>query len=81
MIFSCGETWEARKERQENWHDCFLIFPTKVDERDGKDVCAWLQVVERRRYLIHPICGYGWEYRLKPAKSDAAPDIGSEEKP
>jgi hypothetical protein len=66
MIARCGETYTARMERLSNWHDFFALLPHKVDEEDGKDVCAWLQVIQRKGvWMGYPIA-WDWQYRLKP---------------
>ena len=66
MIFSCGENWAAYKKRIGEWHDFFAIFPCTIDVVDGKELCVWLQTIERRgEYRGYPIHVWSWEYRLK----------------
>jgi hypothetical protein len=67
MIFSCGETWEARRARLEDWHDFFPLLPRSVAETDGRHVCAWLQTIERKGKFWADWADYSWnwEYRLK----------------
>ena len=87
MIFSCGETNGARAERQQaeysawlekhsQWHPCFALWPRRIAVLNGKKVCAWMEIVERkgewRNSKCHNIDGYsydgqvwGWEYRRK----------------
>jgi len=62
MQFSCGETWEAKAARLENWHDFFALLPRTVAEENGRDVCAWLETIQRRRTWS---AGWEWYYRRK----------------
>jgi hypothetical protein len=65
MIFDCGETDAAYVMRLKNWHDFFPLFPRTVDRVDGRNVCAWLETIQRRGVWV-PLCGWHWIYRIKP---------------
>ena len=68
MIFSCGENWKTTIARLEEWHPFFPLWPRVVAVENGKDVCAWLEWIERRGTLYGSYAGDGWcwEYRRKP---------------
>ena len=72
MIFDCGEDHEHYVERIKDWHSFFTILPRTVKIENGRNICAWMQIIERRclRHYCWPDgCGTFWEYRLKePAK-------------
>jgi hypothetical protein len=70
MIFSCGENWEAKIARLSKWHDFFPIFPRTVTVEGGKDICAWLQIIERKgKHYSYIESWWSWEYRVKGSKS------------
>lgn len=69
MKFSCGDDCQtrcgravAKQRRLESWHDHFALLPCTVGQRDGKDICCWLETIERR---IIPGCKFLFEYRQK----------------
>ena len=72
MIFRCGENWKTREARLEHWHPFFALWPRVVAVEDGKDVCAWLEWIERKG--VWHGCGsdydssswWDFEYRRKP---------------
>jgi hypothetical protein len=73
MKFSCGLTpekaWEKEKTYLSNWHNKFLWFPTTIKVKDGKQICCWLETVERKgkyfsgSWMSDSYCK--WEYRTK----------------
>jgi len=65
MIFSCGETWEAKKARLEQWHDFFVLWPRTVGEENGRYKCVWLQTVERKRRFNDWTGDFNYVFRLK----------------
>lgn len=68
MKFSCGENWKHKKERLENWHDFFCLWPRTISvDETGKDICAWIETIERRgSFICWPgDCYWNWEYRAK----------------
>lgn len=44
MRFDCGETWQEREARINEWHRWFAWRPVRVGPHD----CRWLEVVERK---------------------------------
>ena len=66
MIFSCGENWRTRKVRLEHWHDFFPLWPRTVEVKDGKNICAWLEMIERKGEYFGFSDYWLWEYRRKP---------------
>lgn len=67
MIFTCGETTEAKEARLAKWHPYFLLFPRTIAIRDDKYVCVWLQWVERRKWYESSYAGGWWEVRFRLA--------------
>lgn len=68
MIFSCGENWETKRDRLSEWHDFFPLFPRTVSVEGGKDICAWLETIQRKG-TFHPSWDdpwWEWDYRKKP---------------
>jgi hypothetical protein len=67
MRFSCGENWKAREARLKEWHPFFCIWPRTIAVENGKDICAWFEWIERRRYFSTTLfcCGWITEYRAK----------------
>ena len=66
MKLDCGETFEAKEERLMQWHPFFAFLPRRIGVRDGRKICAWLEVIERRAtgsYYNWPFEGFIWEYR------------------
>lgn len=71
MIFSCGETWEAKKARLEQWHDYFILWPRTIGEENGRYKCVWLQTVERKGHYYGVCCwpgDFNYVFRLKDDK-------------
>lgn len=66
MKFDCGETFEEKRQRLEQWHPKFAWLPIRVTDHD----CRWLEYVERR-ITLNPInywlaVGmYSTEYKAK----------------
>jgi len=67
MKISCGETSSSKWGRLESWHTVFCWLPKKVGEEDGRNICVWLEKVERRYYgwglLHHDLAYCSVEYR------------------
>lgn len=68
MKFKCSETYDAEKARMEKWHDCFALWPRRIDIVGDYHVCAWMEMIERRRVSydtpsLHRYIHY--EYRRK----------------
>lgn len=66
MKFDCGETWEEKRKRLEQWHRWFAWHPVKVEDHD----CRWFEVVERQRIYYRGMRGSWWitYYRAVKAK-------------
>ena len=69
MRFSCGDSletrtrkWMARVSYLENWHPFFPLWPRTVAQKDGKDICAWLEPIERKG--VYSLGEWFWDYRL-----------------
>ena len=65
MLFRCSETNDHYADRISQWQRWFAWYPVQIDTKDGYNICAWLQVVDRRGELTF---GYDWrvarwEYR------------------
>lgn len=52
MKFDCGETFDERLKRLENWHRWFAWFPVKTADHD----CRWFEYVERK--ITYEFCTY-----------------------
>ncbi len=67
MVFSCGETWEAKKARLREWHDFFVLWPRHMGIKNGKYVCVWLQTIQRSRVYVSTMYGGWWSdsFRMK----------------
>lgn len=72
MKFSCGDTeatriakWKARVAALGQWHDFFALIPRTIAQENGKEVCAWLETIERRGTYGYSY--WRWEYRAKPS--------------
>jgi hypothetical protein len=74
MIFRCGETSVVKQERRDmeharlsEWHDFFALFPRNIAEKNGRCICAWLQVIQRKgRFIVgYESDWWRWEYRIK----------------
>jgi hypothetical protein len=61
MKVNCGETWQEKKERLEDWHRFFCLWPRRVGHQD----CRWLEYVERKGeyWSFWGDAGWIWEYR------------------
>lgn len=70
MLFDCGENWEHKKARLQDWHDFFPLWPQTIRVDNGRDVCAWLQTIQRKGVLhnCYMDSWWTWEYREKPAQ-------------
>ena len=74
MMFSCGENDELRKKRLQDWHPYFALWPRTIYVENGRDICAWMQWIERKgRFseMVYTADGpysnwWDWEYRRKP---------------
>lgn len=73
MILDCGETWETKLARLQEWHPFFTLLPRRIAVVNGRHQCAWLQTIYRKGAYIEPVgmallygCGpyWRWEYRL-----------------
>ena len=67
MRFNCGDSYIVWTTRLTNWHPFFALFPRKIGEKDGKDICAWLEWIERKGKFVSSYgdSGWVWEYRGK----------------
>lgn len=63
MRFDCGEEWEEKKSRLEQWHPFFTVLPRKVGPHD----CRFLEWVERKgTYYAYPLDSFWlWKFRAK----------------
>lgn len=62
MRFDCGETYEERHARLENWHRFFAWYPVKIKDHD----CAWMEWVLRKGKFT---CSWGdadWTWSYSP---------------
>lgn len=68
MRFSCGYTAEEQHRMLEEWHDFFPLWPRKIGEANGRDVCVWLETIQRKGFYWSGWDDYAWiwEYRAKP---------------
>lgn len=74
MRFRCGDSDEvvaakavAAQSRLENWHDFFPLFPRTIGQENGKDICMWLEIIERKGRVLWGFdgCFWVWDYRAK----------------
>lgn len=65
MKFSCGENREHKHKRLKSWHDCFIFWPRTVAVIGDRDICAWLETVERKGAWFGEYGGWLWAYRAK----------------
>lgn len=65
MRFSCGENWKHKLARLREWHPFFALWPRTVTVENGRDVCVWLQWIERKgKFYSFPMDSWwDWEYR------------------
>lgn len=69
MKFSCGENWEVKKARLSDWHPFFAILPRTIGvDKDGNDICVWLEWIERKGRRVECRVGHKWlwVYRATP---------------
>lgn len=68
MRFDCGETWKAKLERLEDWHDFFPLWPRTIKTEGGRKQCAWLETIQRKGtfQMMWIDSWWDWEYREKP---------------
>lgn len=61
MKFDCGETWEEKKKRLENWHRWFAWHPAKIKDHD----CRVFEYVWRKGTYDcgYKDCYWNWEYK------------------
>ena len=77
MRFSFGENWDAEKKRLENWHDFYPLWPTCVFVKDGKNIYAWLEMIEEKceRECNYDGCWWSCEYRPKSEKREPQSEV------
>ena len=64
MKWDCGPDWAEERERLENWHPHFALWPRRVATHD----CRWLEWIERKGKYYWDVDYefFSWEYRAKP---------------
>ena len=76
MRFNCGRRLGERIDalldkistNEKEWHSWFSWWPRRLDDEKGKEVCVWLETIQRRvrtvygKYLNYDVT----EYRLNP---------------
>lgn len=69
MRFSCGENWKHKRDRLSEWHPFFVLWPRTLKVEGGRDICAWMEWVERKGafYSCWGEAWWIWEYREKTA--------------
>lgn len=78
MKFSCGISLTEyirrlahEQLRLQQWHDFFALVPRTIGHKDGKNICCWLEIIERRGKLNSgtswdgPWAEWTWKYREK----------------